>query len=218
MVRETRDEATAAPRPRPDHAAQPSASSGASPDKDRCLVLRAQDGDINAFEQLVERYQGRLFRTAYMIVRNRHDSEDIVQDTLIQAWRSLHLVREPAAFRGWLMRICTNKATSMARKRQRRATDAYDAEGLETASAIAETTSSSTADPAESSEVNAQIEALAGLLASVQPELRIVWVLREVDDMSYEEIAQTLNLTESTVRGRLARARSLVMRQMKEWA
>ena len=106
----------------------------------------------------------------------------------------------------------------MARKRQRRATDAYDAEGLETASAMAETTSSSTADPAESSEVNAQIEALADLLASVQPELRIVWVLREVDDMSYEEIAQTLNLTESTVRGRLARARSLVMRQMKEWA
>lgn len=218
MTHETQDEAAAAPRPRPDHAAQPSASSGASPDKDRYLVLRAQDGDINAFEQLVERYQGRLFRTAYMIVRNRHDSEDIVQDTLIQAWRSLHLVREPAAFRGWLMRICTNKATSMARKRQRRATDPYDAEGLETASAMAETTSSSTADPAESSEVNAQIEALADLLASVQPELRIVWVLREVDDMSYEEIAQTLNLTESTVRGRLARARSLVMRQMKEWA
>ena len=52
----------------------------------------------------------------------------------------------------------------------------------------------------------------------MQPELRIVWVLREVDDMSYEEIAQALNLTESTVRGRLARARSLVMRQMKEWA
>ena len=59
---------------------------------------------------------------------------------------------------------------------------------------------------------------VADLLASVQPELRIVWVLREVDDMSYEEIAQTLNLTESTVRGRQARARSLVMRQMKEWA
>ena len=82
---------------------------------------------------------------------------------------------------------------------------------------MAETTSSSTADPAESSEVNAQIEALADLLATVQPELRIVWVLREIDDMSYEEIAQALNLTESTVRGRLARARSLVMRHMKEW-
>ena len=152
-----------------------------------------------------------------MIVRNRHDSEDIVQDTLIQAWRSLHLVREPAAFRGWLMRICTNKATSMARKRQRRATDAYDAEGLETASAMAETTSGSTADPAESSEVNAQIEALAELLTTVQPELRIVWVLREVDacprgDRPGPEPDRVHRPREA------ARARSLVMRQMKEWA
>lgn len=118
------------------------------------MSCRAQDGDIDAFEKLVERYQGRLFRSAYMIVRNRQDSEDIVQDTLVQAWRSLHLVREPAAFRGWIMQICTNKATSMVRKRQRRATDPYDAEGLEGVSAAAEMTSSSTADPAESSEVN----------------------------------------------------------------
>ena len=85
-------------------------------------------------------------------------------------------------------------------------------------SAAAEMTSSSTADPAESSEVNAQIQALADLLASVDPELRIVWILREIDEMSYEEIAKTLNLTVSTVRGRLARARSLVIRLMKEWA
>lgn len=153
-----------------------------------------------------------------MIVRNRQDSEDIVQDTLVQAWGSLHLVREPAAFRGWIMQICTNKATSMVRKRQRRATDPYDAEGLEGVSGAAEMTSSSTADPADSSEVNAQIQALANLLASVEPELRVVWILREIDEMSYEEIAKTLNLTVSTVRGRLARARSLIIRLMKEWA
>ena len=189
----------------------------ASEGKDRYLVLRAQDGDIDAFEKLVERYQGRLFRTAYMIVRNRHDSEDIVQETLVQAWRSLHLLRDPDAFRGWLMRICTNKATSSIRQHQRRATDPYDSEGLESASILPDTTSTATEDPAQSSEVNAQIEALAKLLASAPEELRIVWVLREVDDMSYEEISQTLNLTESTVRGRLARARSLVMRHMKEW-
>ena len=189
----------------------------ASEGKDRYLVLRAQDGDIDAFEKLVERYQGRLFRTAYMIVRNRHDSEDIVQETLVQAWRSLHLLRDPDAFRGWLMRICTNKATSIIRQHQRRATDPYDSEGLESASILPDTTSTATEDPAQSSEVNAQIEALAKLLASAPEELRIVWVLREVDDMSYEEISQTLNLTESTVRGRLARARSLVMRHMKEW-
>ena len=168
--------------------------------KDRYLVLRAQDGDIEAFGSSSNVIRTPV-RTAYMIVRNRHDSEDIVQETLVQAWRSLHLLRDPDAFRGWLMRICTNKATSTIRQLQRRATDPYDSEGLESASVLPNTTSTATDDPAQSSEVNAQIEALAKLLASAPEELRIVWVLREVDDMSYEEISQTLNLTESTVRG-----------------
>lgn len=66
--------------------------------------------------------------------------------------------------------------------------------------------------------MNAQIKALADILASVPPNLRIVWVLREIDEMTYEEIGQTLNLTVPTVRGRLARARSLVMSMMKEWS
>ena len=153
-----------------------------------------------------------------MIVRNRQDSEDIVQETLIQAWRNIHLVREPAAFRGWLVRICTNKATSLMRKKQRRATDPYDAESLETASNTAQASANNTADPADSSEVNAQIKALADILASVPANLRIVWVLREIDEMTYAEIGQTLNLTVPTVRGRLARARSLVMSMMKEWS
>lgn len=190
----------------------------APPHDDRYLVLRAQDGDIVAFEKLVDRYQGRLFRSAYMIVRNRQDSEDIVQETLIQAWRSIHLVRQPDAFRGWLLRICTNKATSLMRKQHRRATDPYDAESLETASNTAQASANNTTDPADSSEVNAQIKALADILASVPPNLRIVWVLREIDEMTYEEIGQTLNLTVPTVRGRLARARSLVMSMMKEWS
>ena len=190
----------------------------APPHDDRYLVLRAQDGDIVAFEKLVDRYQGRLFRSAYMIVRNRQDSEDIVQETLIQAWRSIHLVRQPDAYRGWLVRICTTKANILMSKPHRRATAPYDAESLETASNTAQASANNTADPADSSEVNAQIKALADILASVPPNLRIVWVLREIDEMTYEEIGQTLNLTVPTGRGRLARARSLVMSMMKEWS
>ena len=65
---------------------------------DRQLVLRAQDGDIKAFERLVERYQGRLFRTAYMIARTRHHSDDIVQATLIHARPRLPRLQEPTLF------------------------------------------------------------------------------------------------------------------------
>lgn len=194
---------------------------------ERHLVLRAQDGDAVAFEQLVTRYQGRLFRAAYMVLGNRQDSEDAVQETLILAWRRLHLLREPEAFRGWLLKIATNEATSAVRRRSRRSTDPHDSQSLETLSSesrgqhpgsATDVEAPASTDPVRASEVNAQIQALTDVLATVGPELRIVWILREVDDMSYEEIAQTLDLTVSTVRGRLARARSLVIKRMEEWS
>ncbi|MEZ7667343.1 RNA polymerase sigma factor, partial [Rothia sp. 27098_8_161] len=86
MARNPQSEVTLEPQPHQYPTAQLSALSESTQDEDRYLVLRAQDGDIDAFEKLVKRYQGRLFRSAYMIVRNRQDSEDIVQDTLVQAW------------------------------------------------------------------------------------------------------------------------------------
>ncbi len=146
-------------------------------------------------------------------------AEDAVQEALILAWKRLHLLREPEAFHGWLLRICTNEATSAVRRRSRHRTDPHDSESLEALdSQTGDTrTSPTAADPATSNEVNAQIQALAGVLSTIRPELSIVWVLREVETMSYEEIARTLNITVSTVRGRLARARSAVIKRMKEW-
>ncbi|MBO3725171.1 sigma-70 family RNA polymerase sigma factor [Actinomyces bowdenii] len=213
-------EATAGPAAPASH--RPSASP-ASRGIERHLVLRAQDGDADAFEQLINRYQGRLFRAAYMILGNRQDSEDAVQEALILAWRRLHLLREPEAFHGWLLRICTNEATSAVRRRSRHRTDPHDSESLESLDSQAGDArtgaagGSTAADPARSSEVNAQIQALADVLSTLRPELSVVWVLREVETMSYEEIARTLNITVSTVRGRLARARSAVIKRMKEW-
>ena len=214
--------------------ARPTTAPSGSRGGERHLVLRAQDGDTAAFEQLITRYQGRLFRTAYMVLGNRHDSEDAVQETLILAWRRLHLLREPEAFPGWLLRICTNEATSAVRRRSRRSTSTHDSQSLEALEAGGEdtpgasspagaspgaATGSARTDPVRASEVNEQIQVLAQVLSTINPELRIVWVLREVDAMSYEQIARTLNLTVSTVRGRLARARSLVITRMKEeWA
>lgn len=216
-----RDTDTASEQPR-----DPRFSSSVKGSGDTHLVLRAQDGDVEAFERLVLRYQGRMFRAAYFVVGNRQDAEDVVQDSLILAWRRLHLLREPEAFRGWLLRICTNEATSAVRRQSRRGTNPHEMETLETltstgdASHVNNALSSGTAptNPARSCEVNAQMEALKNILAELNSDLRIVWVFREVDGMAYEEIADTLNLTPSTVRGRLSRARSIVMEKMEEWA
>ncbi len=186
---------------------------------DAHLVLRAQDGDTAAFEQIVERHHGRLFRTAFMVVGNRPDAEDTVQNTLILAWRRLHLLREPAAFRGWLMRICTNEANNIIRRRSRHRTEAHDHDSLErlTFSPGNGNASSMAVDPAHANEVSTQVQALAQMVSTLSPELRACWALREIDNMPYKQIAQTLSITEATARGRLARARAYLVRRMEEW-
>ncbi|NNG20658.1 RNA polymerase sigma factor [Naumannella sp. ID2617S] len=184
---------------------------------ERQLILRAQDGATEAFAELVDRYKGRLFRTAYMILGDRQDSEDVVQETLILTWKRLHLLENPAAFRGWVSRICTRRATDLVRRRARRRTEAYAPEDLQAETDLADGARRSRVDPARTTEVNAQLQALARILATLDPELRVCWVLREIDEQSYREIAQTLNLTESTVRGRIARARTQIIQRMEEW-
>ena len=179
---------------------------------DRSLVLRAQDGDIEAFESLIDRYQGRLFRTAYLILGDRQESEDVVQETLLLAWKRLHLIEEPAAVGGWFARICSRRALDVARRHGRRATRSDPGELFE-----ARRDDRPGSDPARAVTVRAETDALARVLGTMSPELRSCWTLREVDDMSYREIADTLGLTESAVRGRLARARAHVISQMEQW-
>lgn len=179
---------------------------------DRALALRAQDGDPDAFDVLIDRHQGRLFRIAYLVLGDRQDSEDVVQETLLTAWKRLHLLEDPDAVRAWLAQICSRRATDIARRRARRATDAHRPEDLHR-----HRDPSSRADPAHASEVNAQMRALAQVLATMDPDLRACWTLREIDGMSYRQIAAALDVTESTARGRIARARTHVIDDMKEW-
>lgn len=190
--------------------------------EERALVLRAQDGEAAAFEQLVDLHQGRLFRIAFMVVGDRQDAEDVVQESLVLAWRRLHLLEDPAAFRGWVAQICTRRATDVVRRLARRGTSAAADEDLEagtadpTAASQVSPSRSTTTDPAASALVNAQMRALATILGSLDPALRTCWVLREIDGMSYREICRVVDAPEPTVRGRIARARTQIVREMEE--
>jgi len=191
--------------------------------EERALVLRAQDGESAAFEQLVDLHQGRLFRIAFMVVGDRQDAEDVVQESLVLAWRRLDLLEDPAAFRGWVAQICTRRATDVVRRLARRGTSATADEDLEAGAEAPANASSvspsraTAADPAESALVNAQMSALAGILGALDPALRTCWVLREIDGMSYREICRVVDAPEPTVRGRIARARTQIVREMEEW-
>ena len=187
---------------------------------ERALVLRAQDGDVAAFEVLVDLHQGRLFRIAYLVLHNRMDAEDVVQEALVSSWKRLHLLEEPSAFRAWVTQIVSRAATNVVRKAARRSTEGVDQQALEDAgpeAALGGVNGRNDGQPERAALAGAQMEALASILQSTEEKQRTCWVLREIDGMSYREIAQLVGASESTVRGRIARARSQILDRMKDW-
>lgn len=176
------------------------------------LVARAQDGDPAAFEQLVDAYQERLFRHVYRMVREQNAAEDVVQDSFVAAWQRLPSLLQPAAFRGWLYQISTRRTLDLIRARREHLP--LD-EQVETAGS---TLGSRTGqDPAAVHEQQAQLESLQHVLAGLPVLQRAIWSMREIDGLSYEEIARATNLPVSTVRGRIARTRRHLAERMSPW-
>lgn len=196
------------------------------------IVSRAQDGDLDAFEWLVSAYQGGVFRLAFRMLGDHAEAEDIVQETFIAAWRNLPTLSAPQAFIPWLYQSATNKCFDLLRGRQRRPVDPipFDDEGGSEGSTDAALRdggsgrrmltargSRNAQDPALHHETEAQMQALADLLQTVPAGSRACWLLRDVHEFSYAEIAVIVQLPESTVRGRIARARRLLAEGMQPW-
>jgi RNA polymerase sigma-70 factor (ECF subfamily) len=139
------------------------------------------------------------------------DADDVVQETLVQAWKQLDSLRDPAAVKGWLLRIVGSRSIDHLRKRRNHA-------GLDDVENAVDASSRPRAKDPENNAVNSsRVEALKAALAKLPEEQRRCWVLKEFNDQSYEEIALTLNISPASVRGRLARARITLARTMEEW-
>lgn len=176
------------------------------------LVGRAQDGDPTAFERLFDCYQERLFRHAYRMLTDRTAAEDVVQDTFIAAWQYLPSLLQPAAFRGWLYQIATRRSLDALRVRQVHLPldEQTDPPGptLEP---------DRRHDPAQLHEQEARLESLQQILTDLPDIQRAIWAMREIDGLSYDEIARATNLPASTVRGRIARTRHQLAEGMRPW-
>lgn len=168
------------------------------------LLDRARRGDGRAFEDLARTVEAPLYRHVLRILGTSADSEDVVQDAMISAWRSIASF-EGGSFRAWIFRIATNRAIDVVRARRRRGElpleppDDAEVEWAEPAAAGPE--------PAE---VASQAEAMAvveAALVTLPPEQRAVLVLRDVEGFSYEEIAQITASEVGTVKSRIHRAR-----------
>ena len=166
---------------------------------DRELIQAALQGQSSAFGRLVQKYQDRLFNAMVHMLGDAEDARDTVQDAFVQAFVKLETFQQTAAFYTWLYRIAFNSAIS--RRRRSRPVESLDrnreTSGDEPADAAA-------GDPLESQERAAQVRQA---LSQVSPEHRQILVLRDIDDLSCEEIGEVLQLPVGTVRSRLHRAR-----------
>ena len=184
-------------------------------DIDRELVARAQKGDKRAFGLLVEKYQRKLWRLLARFVRDPAEVEDVTQEAFIKAYRALPGFRGDSAFYTWLYRIGINTAKNYVMALGRRAptsteVEADDAEGLDDGEQLRDinTPESLLLSKEIASTVNAAMEELP-------EELRTAIQLREIEGMSYEEIAQAMDCPIGTVRSRIFRAREAIAEKLR---
>jgi RNA polymerase sigma-70 factor (ECF subfamily) len=164
------------------------------------------DSGVPTWDQIVEQHSARVYRLAYRLTGNAYDAEDLTQEVFVRVFRSLHTYT-PGTFEGWLHRITTNLFLDQARRKSRIRFDALpeDADNR-LPSPIA------TPDAAYLNQMfDADVEAA---LASLPPDFRAAVVLCDVEGLSYEEIADVLDVKMGTVRSRIHRGRSMLRKAL----
>jgi RNA polymerase sigma-70 factor, ECF subfamily len=179
---------------------------------DMALVHACKRGDATAFEQLVKRYDVRLFNIAQHITRNREDAQDAVQEAFLKVFRKLTQFEEKSQFSTWLTRITVNESLMKLRKQRNTKEVSLDEnfQGDEHASPFE--LADWAPDPEDLYGASELRNILRTELHQLQPGLRVVFVLRNIEGLSTEETAEVLELTHVAVKARLWRAR-LQLRQ-----
>jgi RNA polymerase sigma-70 factor (ECF subfamily) len=175
---------------------------------DGLLSVRAAEGDEDSFAVLVQRHGPPLLALARCMLGNPQDAEEAVQDAFVSAWRRLPEYRHSAEFRTWMYRITVNRCLTMRHRRPPPLP----------LDAVAEPAAANAwSQPARTAEQDAATAALSRALAELDAGQRICWILREVQGLSYKEIAHVTRTSEQTVRGRLFRARRFLQEAMGPW-
>lgn len=182
---------------------------------DQRLVEKAQQGDHHAFDLLVVKYQRRLARLLSRFIKDEHEVNDVVQESFIKAYRALPSFRGESAFYTWLYRISINTAKNFlanSNKRPMTSSDIANSDGevLDVAEQIADDLTP------EAELMNRQIlETVESAVAKLPEDLRRAITLREIDGLSYEEIASVMECPIGTVRSRIFRAREVIAADLR---
>jgi RNA polymerase sigma-70 factor (ECF subfamily) len=170
-------------------------------DADQDLVARCRAGDREAFAELVRKYQNRILTLATRMLDNRSEAEDVAQDIFIKVFQSLHDFRGASRFSTWLYRITVNHCLNYIRRRTRQQQTLVGAESSEWMQ------ESPAGNPHKRLEQKERWVLVQAKLQVLSPEHRTIILLRDFEGLSYEEIADVLQLETGTVKSRLHRAR-----------
>lgn len=182
------------------------------------LVQRCQNGDTEAFDQLVGRYRLRVFGMIYNMVHSEQDAWDLAQDSFLKAWKSIGRFRGQSSFYTWIYRIVMNVTIDWLRKKQVKGTgaefdDAIELKEIDPASRTVPKATSLPHQQMQHQEIRARIDAA---IAQLSPEHRAVILMKEMEDMQYHEIAETLGCSIGTVMSRLFYARKKLQNLLRD--
>jgi RNA polymerase sigma-70 factor (ECF subfamily) len=171
------------------------------------LVARAKAGDMDAFSNLVQHYDRRVFRMAKQITQNDDDAEDVLQESFLKAYSHLDDFQGNSKFYTWLVRIAVNEALMKLRKRRSDRTVPLD-DPIDTGEdSVAREIAVWEDNPEQKYSREEMAAILDQAVQSLKPAYRTVFILRDIEEMSIEETAEALNLSISAVKSRLLRAR-----------
>ncbi len=168
--------------------------------EDKDIVAECLSGNKQAFEQLVEKYSRRMYAVAYRFMRNQEDSRDVVQESFVAAYSALDRYDPSRKFVTWLLAITTNQALYRLRQRKKRDTTSVPLEEDRVTSGFT---------PEQEYEQKQQRKNIDTALASLSSSYRAVLVMRHFENLSYEKIAEVLNIPIGTVKTNIFRARRM---------
>jgi RNA polymerase sigma-70 factor (ECF subfamily) len=176
---------------------------------DRDLVGRARQGDREAFTQLIVQYQVPLYNTALRMVGSREDAADITQEAFLRAWEKIRTLRE-APFKSWLFQIAVNLCYDHFRRGRRYGVMPDEEQGGKIVGLGV-----AMPDPQERAEANERSRAVRESIEALDHDMRAALVLRDINGLSYDEIAGVLGVPLGTVKSRIARARAQVQENLQ---
>ena len=179
---------------------------------DEKLIARFQDGDINAYNELVDRYKDRLLNFVFRYFNNREQAEDVVQDTLIKLYTHASYYKNIAKFSTWIYTIAKNNALTELRKYKRKRTDSlWTNEGKPIEIEMKDESLERTVHN------KIAVEELNKYLDEIPENFRIAVVLRDFQELSYDEISKILEIPIGTIKSRINRGRIQLSEKMKHF-